>query len=89
MLNKEPVVLIALLAAIVSAVSEIIRAKTEAGWLAAVVVGAPLVAGLFQRARVASVDTLRSIVRYARSLSDAGAAVADQIELSIHERPAD
>lgn len=91
MFKKEPAVVVAILAAIVAALAQLIDAGNSPGgsfdlWNA-VVIGAPLLAGIAIRYTVVPVETVRTAIFQARSVGQAVSVLADKVDVAIADRP--
>jgi ACR3 family arsenite efflux pump ArsB len=91
-LTKQPAVLLALLAALANAIVAAVEAGSVSGAFnitTALLVGIPLVAGVLTRFSVVPVETVREAIAGARSASAAVTDLANRVELSTADRPAD
>lgn len=90
-LTKQPAVLLALIAALANAIVAAVEAGSVSGAFnvtTALLVGIPLVAGVLTRFSVVPVETVREVITSARSASAAVSDLANRVELSTTNRPA-
>jgi hypothetical protein len=90
-MKKEPAVIAALAAAVLAAVTEIIRAGQDAGggfnaW-SAILVGLPLLAGILTRYNVIPTATVRDAITESRSAVGAVNDLANRVDVAVPERP--